>query len=295
MTHILTAATLATAVLSGIVLPAQETSALTKLSRIAKIKDSTARLKAYDAFVALSVARITVEKMLGEAAEARAESVLTKTRTATSDALAKALTKAWSATAPLKSKSGRDTLRMLIHNSRGACQETLGLLAKHRRKQEVPKIKAHQQNKAILAYERAVKLKDEGPESDAAKAWALYRIAVLGEEIAKYHEGIAASYRRHRKSYPQADYVGKYRIQAHRARQSLASKMKSDDDKFGDKLMDEGRAQVVDQMVRAHEWATQEQEVLAALDVTEAMRQARVAINIWNEFRKAAGIPEVRR
>lgn len=162
-----------------------------------------------------------VHDLLSDAAKAQDASRSSKSRSRVSAALNKTLEKAWGLTSRLKgSDRGHQAgLRIFIHNSRGACQEVLAELARHRRKQDVMKIRARTQGLAVLAYEKTLKMGGDAVDSTgiSARAWALHRIAVLSQKIAKHHTEKKASYEKERMTYPRANLIGNFRNKSHDA------------------------------------------------------------------------------
>jgi hypothetical protein len=162
-----------------------------------------------------------IHDLLSDADKAQDASRSSKSRSRVSAALNKTLEKAWGLTSRLKgSDRGHQAgLRIFIHNSRGACQEVLAELARHRRPQDVMKIRARTQGLAVLAYEKTLKMGGDAVYSTgiSARAWALHRIAVLSQKIAKHHTEVKASYEKHRMTYPRANLIGKFRNKSHDA------------------------------------------------------------------------------
>jgi hypothetical protein len=162
-----------------------------------------------------------IHDLLSDAAKAQDASRSSKSRSRVSAALNKTLEKAWGLTSRLKgSDRGHQAgLRIFIHNSRGACQEVLAELARHRRKQDVMKIRARTQGVAVLAYEKTLKMGGDAVYSTgiSARAWALHRIAVLSQKIAKHHTEKKASYEKERMTYPRANLIGNFRNKSHDA------------------------------------------------------------------------------
>jgi hypothetical protein len=162
-----------------------------------------------------------VHDLLADATKERDAARAAKSRAGARHALEKTLEKAWSLTSRLKGsdRSHQASLRLFIHNSRGECQEVLAELAKHRRPQEVMKIRALTQRHAVKAYERTLKMGGDAVYATglSARAWALHRIAVLSARIARHHQETLDAYRKRRRTYPMANLIGRFKIKSHEA------------------------------------------------------------------------------
>jgi hypothetical protein len=162
-----------------------------------------------------------VHDLLAEATKECDAARAARSRAGARHALEKTLEKAWSLTSRLKAsdRSHQASLRIFIHNSRGECQEVLAELAKHRRPQEVMKIRALTQGHAVMAYERTLKMGGDAVYTTgmSARAWALHRIAVLSSRIAKHHQETLDAYRKRRRTYPMANLIGRFKSKSHKA------------------------------------------------------------------------------